>query len=38
MNSVVSDLDGMYQRLIDALQEGILFCDRKGIIRILNKC
>lgn len=35
---MLSNLDGMYQRLIDALQEGILFCDRKGIIRILNKC
>lgn len=32
------DISALYQRLIDALQEGILFCDSKGIIRILNKC
>ena len=35
---MTNELGGIYQNLIDALHEGILFCDNKGIIRILNKC
>jgi len=38
MKTILSSLDGMHQKVIDALHEGILFCDRKGIIRIINKC